>query len=247
MGSKGLDEKIREFEEALHKYKHLYIIELPIEQTVEVERIQLEIIESLREEALKSIRESVPLEEFASRLVEEGEAEKHYYAVLEGITGANEPSFEEAVEQVDSGAYDKPGAAALLLMLQAVARAYAESYEELYGKGAKGGSDCPICKARSDIMYREQDGSYYMLCPFCFYVWKVSDEKLVCPHCGSRDEVGLGIYSDKAMRVGLLHCQDCGGTTKVILDKAIRAPRPVLPLIALSAEKFRPFLSESTS
>jgi len=236
--------RLKEFRKALERYLHMIKLELDIEKSVEIEGLQLRIIEELRDKADKAIDEGEDLERFTNNLLESGEIESVYKRIMDVIAPGSGATLVEAAEKLNSGEYEDESAASLMMVLQAIARAYAEAYEQKRGGARVKGSKCPICGTTADILYRGEEGEYYVLCPFCYYSWRLSEDSPVCPHCGSTDKLGLGIYSDRAMRVGLLHCQGCGGTARVVLDRSIRVPRPVIPLIAIGADKFRAVLGD---
>jgi formate dehydrogenase maturation protein FdhE len=135
-----------------------------------------------------------------------------------------------------------PGFRSGFLALQAVARAYSSRLLE-EGVVEEPSAKCPVCGVRSETMVR-RGGDYFMVCHFCSYEWRVSRGRIMCPYCGALNPISIGIYSDKKRRLGLAHCQECGGTWRCILDETIRAPRQLLPLIALGAEVYRRLLEE---
>jgi len=134
-----------------------------------------------------------------------------------------------------AGDIDTPGAKAALITVQAVARAVARLRDPVNLLSAT----CPVCGAESKTMVARD--ALYMVCHFCGYQWIVSRGEVVCPYCGTNDPISIGVFTDKKRRIGLFTCQECGSTWRAIMDRSIRAPATLLPLIAVGAEHYRRF------
>lgn len=224
---------VEDFRKALVKYGHFFKhMKLDRSLVLAVEEAQQEVMR----EAYKEVDVGEDLSENIKRLSREGLIDSWARRMAEAI--GEEPRSVDVWEAL-SGDLDKPGVRPMLLALQAVARAYADKLLER-GVGYEPSARCPVCGLESRTMVKR--GRFYnMICHFCGYEWRVSD-KIVCPYCGSRDPVSIGVFSDKARRVALARCQDCGSTWRIIMDEAITAPRILLPLIALKAEAYRSVL-----
>ncbi len=233
-----VEERLREFEKALDKYLHLLRGgRIDREKTMLVERIELEIIQELEEE-LSPDGTPQPLDRLLDRLEECGWLHAKILEVAERI-GEDQVNPTKALESFLVGDVEAPGAKAAFIVVQAVARYLASKTPARDMVSSR----CPVCGAESKTMTVEGDG-YYMVCPFCGYAWRVSKDRVVCPFCGSDNPVSIGVYMDRKRRIGLFVCQECGSTWRGILDRSIRAPRILLPLISLGAEAFRAFLRE---
>ncbi len=236
----------RSFRLALLRYRSLTGPSVDVDTAVEVERLEEEIASRVRDEAGSAAARGEGINALASRLWESGVIQDLYAHALErlGLDGGDPL---EAYERLLEGDYDSSGAQAMFIVMQAIARAYADALLERDGVKTVLTHVCPVCGVESDIMVAEPDGGYSMICPFCYYKWRLPGRGLVCPRCGSRDKFSLGLYMDKSdRRVALLHCQECGYTARVIMDPSIAegAPRSVLPLLALGADRFRGLLGE---
>ena len=212
---------VHAFEEALKKYGFLMLDEPDLEEAKKVEEAQLLI--------LRRVRGAIDLSKGLEEVIDSMEADG---------------SLSEAAEEIaDALGWQAPAGGdsrdrevvPVVLAIQAVARAYAEEYERKNGVVEWEGDRCPLCGTESDAMVVEGD-RYYMICPLCGYKWLQSEGSLRCPRCG--EEVKLGVYSDKSGLLGLAKCQGCGHTWHIVLGD-IDAPRIVIPLIAMGAERFR--------
>ncbi len=229
--------RVEELLSSLSRYAHMLGFPVNVEWVRLVEELQEKIIEDVRGEA--SAYES--LRDFVTAL----DARGYMLRVVEDVARALNEEVEDysvALRAALTGDLEVKGARVVLIVLQAIARAYAERVLE---KGVKieTSAICPVCGALSETMYREE-GNYYMVCHFCSYKWLVSEGKPSCPYCGNRDELTIGVVSDKQMRVALIKCWKCGSSWRAILDETIKTPLILKPLIAMAAEKFRKALEE---
>lgn len=236
-----VEDRLAEFEKALDKYLHLLKGgRIDRDLALRVEKAQLEAMEALSHllpnppdeavEALRLLLDNGGLAEIVER--------------VSNITGEKVEDLESALRAFQAGDLEKPGAKTVLLAVQAIARYIAE--RRLDEKGAEDALTpyCPVCGAESKTMVVGKDG-YYMVCPFCAYTWRISRDRVVCPYCGSDNPISIGVFTDRRRRIGLFVCQECGSTWRGIIDRSIRAPRILLPLISLGAESFRRFAKES--
>ena len=151
----------------------------------------------------------------------------------------DERQIDRLLAEALSGNIDTSEHRAVLLAAQAAARAYATAFEESRGMIYEPSAYCPLCGAQSRTMVKDGE-DHYMICHFCYYAWRVPSQPY-CPYCGTSHPLSVGLYTGRLRRLALAECQDCGSTWRLILDKSIveRAPRQLLPLIALSAERLR--------
>jgi len=227
---------LEDFKRALVKYGHFFKhMKLDRGLVLAVEEVQLDVMK----EAYNEIDVGESLDRNIKRLTERGLI-RSWASRIAGVIGEEHRDLD--VLDALAGGLEKPGARSTLLAVQAVARAYANKLLE-NGVGYEPSARCPVCGLESKTMVKR--GRFYnMVCHFCGYEWRVSD-RIVCPFCGSRDPVSIGVFSDRARRVALARCQDCGSTWRVIMDESINAPRILLPLIALRAEAFRTVLESA--
>lgn len=236
-----VEEKLAEFEKALDKYLHLLRGgRIDRDLAVKIEKAQLEIINQLSlvlpnppdeaQSALRALHEKRLLAEIVRRTA--------------ALTGDEPVDIDEALAAFQSGDLEKPGARTMLIVVQAIARYIAEKRLEKEGPPEALTPYCPVCGAESKTMIVGNDG-FYMVCPFCAYQWRISRDRVVCPYCGSANPISIGVFTDRRRRIGLFVCQECGSTWRGILDRSIRAPRILLPLISLGAESFRRFAKDS--
>lgn len=236
-----VEAELAEFKESLSKYLHLARVKLDVGTVELVERIQLELIREV-EPAIDpeaTLREN--LEALMMRGVLKSLSEK-----VGGRIGDEVRDFEAAYASALNGDLEREGSKSVLIVVQAVSRAYANLRLESKGMVTELTDICPVCGAKSETMYK-RGSEYRMACHFCGYEWVASVGRVICPICGNSDEFSLGYYSDKDRRVALFHCQECDGSWRSILDESIRAPRILMPLIALGAEAFRPLLERRDS
>lgn len=238
----GLEERVkrrlRELRVSLSKYEHLAGLKLQRTAILKTEEAQLRAMEKLRPAARSAVASAKSLDELASELAASGVLEEVVSEIAEALGVEGYKGVYEALDSIASGeAGDEERPA--FLALQALARVYAEEYEAARGVVESRGAACPVCGSTSDVAIYDGE-AYYMLCPLCFYKWRVGGG-IECPYCGSRDPVAIGLFMDRQRRVALAHCQSCGSSWKLILDPSLarRAPRLVIPLIALAAEKYR--------
>ncbi len=238
----GVEERVRrrlrELRTSLARYEHLAGLRLQRAQILKAEEAQLRVMERFRAAARNAVAAGATLDQLASELAASGALEDAVREVAETLGVARYKPLYEALDSIASssaGDEERPA----FLALQALARVYAEEYEAVRGPGSSDNASCPLCGSISDVA--AHDGrSYYMVCTLCFYKWSLGRE-VSCPYCRSRDPLAIGLFMDQQRRVALAHCQECGSSWKIILDPGLarRAPRLVLPLIALAAEKYR--------
>ncbi|AFZ71031.1 uncharacterized protein involved in formate dehydrogenase formation [Caldisphaera lagunensis DSM 15908] len=228
---------IEEFVSSIRRYGHLAGFKIDIEIARKIEEIQLNIINDINK--MISNLQYDDLNSFVSSLSQQG--------TLQELIKETSKSLGEEIEKKDAdnalkealeGNMDFKGAKTSLIVLQALSRLYAEKFEEKNGNISNQSPYCPVCGSESKTMIKTNN-EYKMVCHFCGYTWKVSDKKIVCPYCGNDEEFSLGIFSDKEGRIGLVFCQKCKSSWRIILDESIKAPSIVLPLIALGGEKFK--------
>ncbi|ESQ26142.1 MAG: Protein involved in formate dehydrogenase formation [uncultured Acidilobus sp. OSP8] len=146
---------------------------------------------------------------------------------------------EESLTKALEGDVSSRGSRSALLVFQAVARAYASHYERKNGTVEEVTAYCPLCGSESRTMVRVGE-EYLLVCHLCGYAWRVSRKTLACPFCGNSNPFSIGIFMDKDGRLGLAYCQECGSSWRVVLDERVAsAPRILLPLLALAAERLR--------
>jgi Zn ribbon nucleic-acid-binding protein len=238
--------ELEEFRRALIRFRRLSGMNVDIDTAVSVEELELKLASRVATEAREAVKAGADLNSFASELWEKGVVNELYREASRflGIE-AGDPSG--ALAKLLESDYEDPRAQAMFLTLQSIARAYSSALLRVDGVKTKLTHVCPVCGVESDIMAYEGKGQYVMVCPFCYYKWRLPGEGLVCPRCGSRDKFALGLYMDRRdSRVALLHCQNCGYTVKLIRDPEVTraSPRSVLPLIAMGASRLRHLIEE---
>jgi len=239
----NIDERLEEFQKALEKYMHLLKGgKVDVGKAIMVERVELEIMKMLEN---VDVDANSSLETVLRKLSDNGVLEEVLdYAGEKLGDPVEDPNA--ALESFLKGDIEQPGAKAALVAVQAIARWLADKRLES-GVEERISPYCPVCGAESRTMVVEKDG-YYMVCTFCSYKWRISRTgTMICPYCGSSDPIAIGVFTDRRRRLGLFVCQNCGSTWRAILDRNIRAPRILLPVIALGAEAFRGYLERSIS
>ncbi len=231
----SLDEFTRAYRKYSHFFSHLKADAGLIRRVEEAQQAVMERVRSLLDTSLS-------LEENLDKPEVKRELEQAVEEIARAL-GDEPPNPEEALEAVSSGRVDGPGRIGLLA-LQAVARAYADKLLEEQGPGYEPSQYCPVCGTPSQTMVKEER-SFYMVCHFCTYKWLVSQRGLLCPYCGNTNPVSIGLFSDRKRRVALALCQECGTLWNIIVDESIKAPRVLLPLIALNAQAYRVFIPDS--
>ncbi len=237
-----VDRSLEDFSRALDRYLHLLRGgKIDRRAAMLVERLELELMSEL--DSLDWRRVPGTAREALDELARIG----WLYEAVERIAraiGDEAADPASAVAAFLRGDMEKPGSRAALIVVQAVSRFVAEKRLSAEGPVEAVTPRCPVCGAESRTMVVERDG-YYMICPFCTYKWRVSRTgRMVCPFCGSADPIAIGVFTDRKRRLGLFVCQECGATWRGILDRSIRAPRILLPVISLGAEAFRGFVEE---
>lgn len=229
--------RVEELLSSLSRYAHLLGFPVNVEWVRLVEELQERIIEDVRGEA----REYVSLKDFTAALSSRGYLAKAIEEVSKALAeDVDDPDV--ALRAALTGDLEVKGAKIALIVLQAIARAYAEEALKR-GVTIETSALCPLCGALSETMIKEE-GRYTMVCHFCSYKWVVSEGKPICPYCGNQDELSIAVISDKQMRVALMKCWKCDSTWRAIMDETIRTPLILKPLIAMAAEKFKPALEE---
>ncbi|GAB6147661.1 hypothetical protein [Stetteria hydrogenophila] len=240
----GVEGRLEEFREALDRYGHLAGVKFDRDYALRVEEAELLVEEELLPRAREAVKRGLDLKGFIERVEADGLLGRLAGAAASrlGVGGAaawGEVDYGAALARLAAGEVGDVERVAFVAT-QGALRAYARAYEEEHGVERRGSAVCPVCGGVSDLMVRKGDG-YRMVCPYCFYEWLVGEEAF-CPYCGNRDRRFIGVFTDAQGRVGLAYCQACGSAWRVILDPSIKAPRSLLPLIALRAERFRAYL-----
>ena len=245
-GNNAIEEKLREFETALDKYLHLlHGGRIDQERAVIIERIELKIQNVLAGEGLCDPRAS--LNDSVKRLLEREQIHNKLIKIInELVMDGNVDSLtnidlEKATEMFLKGEVESREATIAAIIIQSLARCIAEQ-KLTEGTEERLTPYCPVCGAESRTMV-VRDGGYHMICPFCGYEWRISKDRPRCPWCGNDNPISIGVFTNRQRRIGLMVCQECGSTWRAILDRRIKAPNILLPLISLGAEAFRTFMS----
>ena len=228
------------FERALTRYSRILGLKVDVKVAVKVEALQRKIIDDVKRLLEGQGVDGVSLSDLLARLSNAGLLRDYIVYIGRELNDEVSPDkAEESLARALEGDVESRGARSALLAFQAVARAFAEAYE-----GSKGTVDddspyCPLCGSESRTMVRRDDG-FHMVCHMCGLEWRVSRDALKCPYCGNTNPFSVGLFTDKDRRLGLAYCQECGSTWRVILDSDMAsAPRVLLPLLALAAERLR--------
>jgi len=228
---------IEEFVFSLRRYNHLIGFKIDIDVAKKIEEIQLNIIKNI--EIMFNEIDLSDLTRFISKLSENGVLQRFIQEVSEVMgEGIEVADADKVLKEALDGNMNIRGARSSLIALQAVSRFFADKYLGTKGEIKRESAFCPICGSESKTMVKEGN-RYKMVCHFCGYKWTVSEGIIVCPYCGNKDSFSLGLFTDKERRVGLVYCQNCGTSWRIVLDETIKAPTITLPLIAIGAEKFR--------
>lgn len=240
-----VEERLKEFQQGIEKYMHLLkggMVDR--DKSLNVERIELELVQELRQsnKCMGDLQKTLDELQSSNWIVE---------AFIKasssmGVEASMDIDVEKALRDFFTGNIDSEESMVMAIIVQSIARCIAEESLEMNGIIDATTPYCPICGAESRTMVVRDDG-YDMICPFCSYEWRVSRENPVCPYCGNSNPVSIGIFTDKARRIGLLVCQECGETWRAILDRGIKAPRILLPVISMGAEAFRKFIRDDMS
>lgn len=240
--SNWVDKRLNEFKRSLDKYLHLLKGgRIDVDKAALVERVELELVEELRNTG----KCNGGLQDILGSLESTGWLEKAFHKAAESLN-AEVPggiNVRDALQSFLTGNMEDAGANIIAVVVQAVARCVAEKRLEEEGVRDAQTPFCPVCGAESKTIV-VRDTGYHMVCPFCGYEWRVSRDKVICPYCGNSNPISIGVFTDKARRIGLMVCQECGATWRTIMDRNIKAPRILLPIISLGAEAFRKFLHE---
>ncbi len=236
-----VNERLEEFKTALDKYLHLLKGgSIDREKSINVERVELKIMDELR--ANNACRGE--LQSVIDGLLSGGWLGEAFHRVAEmvGLSLTRDVDVRIVLREFLAGNMEREETTIMAILVQAIARCVAE---ERLNEGVEDrtGPICPVCGAESKTMV-VRDYGYHMVCPFCSYEWRISKDRVICPYCGNSDPVSIGVFTDKKRRIGLLVCQECGETWRAILDRGIRAPRILLPVLSMGAEAFRKFLHE---
>ncbi len=228
------------FESALRRYSQMLGLKVNIGMAVKVEAVQRRIMDDVKR-LLEGQAEGLEgLSDLLARLSNIGLLRNYIVYVGQELGDEVSPDkIDETLVRAFEGDVNSAGAKSALLAFQAVARAFAESYERSNGILNEVTAYCPICGSESRTMVRTRDG-FLMVCHMCGYAWRVSSDKLTCPFCGNANPFSVGLFTDRDRRFGLAYCQECGSTWRVILDEGMAStPRVLLPLLALAAERLR--------
>ncbi|MCE4600722.1 MAG: formate dehydrogenase accessory protein FdhE [Desulfurococcales archaeon] len=245
-GDRAIEEKLREFETALDKYLHLlHGGRVDQERAVAIERIELKLQSALANEGLCDPRAG--LNDGVRRLLEKDQIHDKLVEIVnelirdENIDFPTSIDLEKATKMFLNGEVESGEAMVAAIIIQSLARCIAEQRLAMEIE-EKLTPYCPVCGAESHTMVVREKG-YHMVCPFCGYEWRISKDRPRCPWCGNDNPISIGVFTNRQRRIGLMVCQECGSTWRAILDRRIRAPNILLPLISLGAEAFRTFMS----
>jgi len=234
----NIQDEIKHYRNALRKYKHLLKGgKIDENIAVKIEEIELNLIKQLY---------STDLCDTTLNLEDLLKSSKIHEWILEKIRevasnlGEEIDDPEQAINAFLEGKINIKGINSAFIVIQSVARCLANTMLN-HNKIDDLTPYCPVCGAESKTMVLMDDG-YNMVCPFCHYVWRISKNTLRCPYCGNSNPVSLGVFSDRTRRIGLVVCQECGSTWRIIMDRNIKAPRSLLPLISLGAEAYKRFV-----
>jgi len=233
-------EELKAFEQALRRYSTILGLRINVELAKSVEAVQAKIMKDV-EAFLSSVDLGSPdLSNLLARLSDSGRLSNYIVEVGRALKDEVSPDkAEESLTKALEGDVSSRGSRSALLVFQAVARAYASHYERKNGTVEEVTAYCPLCGSESRTMVRVGE-EYLMVCHLCGYAWRVSRKTLVCPFCGNSNPFSIGIFMDKDGRLGLAYCQECGSSWRVVLDERVAsAPRILLPLLALAAERLR--------
>ena len=241
---KNIEEMFEEFKRSLDKYMHLlYGGKIDRQRALTIEKTELMLSELFFREGLCTPDDS--LNENLRRLIENDLKISLIKSALDNLRNIDDSikldfDFEKALERFLSGELETPEAKVVAIIVQSLARCIAH-HRLVRGVEDRLSPYCPVCGAESRTMVVRQDG-YHMVCPFCGYEWRISRSMPRCPWCGNDNPISIGVFTNKQRRIGLMVCQECGNTWRAILDRSIKAPNILLPLISLGAERFRTFV-----
>ena len=235
-----MEERLSAFERYLRRYSARLGLKVDVELAKKVERVQLKIMDDVRAAVERALSRNVKLVDILTALYNSGKLKEY---VLEASQALGEETLgadvSEALTAAVSGNLEVRGSKGALMAIQAVARALAESYEEVYGNVKDLTPYCPLCDSESDLMVK-RGAEYRMVCPLCGYEWVVSEGHMACPYCGNSNPFKLGVLSDRERLVGLAVCQECGSIWKIVIDDELAsAPRVLLPLFVTASERLR--------
>ena len=227
--------------DSYERYKHLlHGGSIDVDLAEKIEDIEKNIINNIK----NIIDLDKDLEEIIRELTENGVLDELIRDVGRELK-VNVKDARKAVNTFLDGNLQDEQARIAFIVIQAVARLKAmHSEQKGLSEKARITPYCPVCGAESGTMVRYK-GAFYMVCPFCGFMWRVSDT-FICPYCGNTDKLRLGVMTGKrSKRLGIAWCQECGRTWRVILDERVvlSVPRLLLPVIAYGAEIYREALS----
>ncbi len=237
--SSGPDD-LTAFERYLRRYSQLFGLKVDLEAAIKVEALQKKIMDDARRFLEGQGANDITLSDLLARLSYAGLLRDYIIYIGRELNDEVSPDkAEESLARAFEGDVNIKGARSALLAFQAVARALAQAYEGSRGVIDDGSPYCPVCGSESRTMVRRDDG-FYMVCHVCGFAWRVGRGALTCPYCGNSNPFSVGLFTDKERKLGLAYCQECGSTWRVVLDKDVAsAPRVLLPLLALAAERLR--------
>jgi ssDNA-binding Zn-finger/Zn-ribbon topoisomerase 1 len=214
------------FNDILQKVAKRYNIDIEHSYAVKIEALQ----EKIREKAIKYIKSNglqVTLDNTISIL------EK---ILLElGLIDEKESirKLLESYEINDRSYVD-------LLVGQAVLQALSSIIAEKEGYVENKTAVCPVCGTETDQGFISSDGTIWLHCPVCGYMWKQSSIlHPVCPYCGLDDKKMIGILKDKTNpSVVVMLCSNCKRYWILVDEKYTkRVPRNLYPIFRSKAEK----------
>ncbi len=242
------DERLASFVRSLNRYAGMLGLKINIELAKKVEEVQLKIMDDVARTLNEMWNGNLSLQDLLAKLAETGLLKNLITFAASSIGEHVEPEkAEEALSRAISGDLSESGSKGALLAFQAIARSYAEKFAEARGSIQEVTAFCPLCGSESRTMVK-RGNSFFMVCHLCGYAWKVSEGSAVCPFCGNDNKFKIGTFMDKEMRYGLMYCQECGSSWRVILDENMAAaPNIIIPLLAMGAERFRSALPSNVS
>lgn len=238
--SNSIDERLRSFERSLRRFSGSLGLRINIELSKKIEEVQLKIIDDVSKLIDEAWSQGLTLQDLLAKLSDNGTLRREVLLASSTLgERIGSDSVDELFADALSGDTSRSGARSALVAFQAIARAYAEKYYKENGSITHVSPYCPVCGAESSTMVK-RGNRYVMICPVCGYEWIVSEGSPRCPFCGNDNRFKLGTFMDKEWKYGLMYCQECGSSWRVIWDEDMAsAPNILLPLIAMAADRFR--------
>ncbi len=234
------DPRLRSFELYLRTQVLPLGLKVNVELALKIEALQRRIADDARVIIDAIWSNGITLSDLLAELSRRGLLAKYIVAVANEMgEKVSESSAEQTLASALGGDMNRPGSRSALLAFQALARSYAEKYEEVNGFASSEGPYCPLCGSESNVMVQIGD-EFRMVCSLCGYEWVISRSTIRCPYCGNSNALKIGLLMDRERRYGLAFCQECGSSWKIIVDKALASgPSSLIPLAAMAADKLR--------